>query len=591
MSDFVLLHNKRIPKSEKKNQLRLNKNWSLLVTKANYSEYNIGNNKIIIIGDYIGAIEEIFSTNDNEISKLRGHFYAIIVKESSIKIYNSFFSMLPVYYTADECIISSSLSLICEYTNTKPEIDKKYILENLLFNYGFFNRTLYKNITLLACHSFITLKNSKITITKHFDISNLFVLVPKGGKKIANQLSDLFIETVKDYFPEEEFDIAFTGGFDGRTLVSCASYHQQKFKTFSFGRPENDDVSIPNANANSLKIPYQYFDLGDIDYISSEYYKNALEYTTSGYMGNGFLYPHFLYSTKKISKNSNHLISGAAGSELFRALHSTGAVTSQALANVFKIQDDDELREILKNAKPLVVLNKNEFTKELNELIEEVIIYKKSLPQNISKNQQFYIFVFEEIFRKFFGQWICIQQKHLTVRTPFLDYNFVKKLLTTKYAGANNDFFTDNPLKRMKGQYLYTDIIKKTNRQIYNQTTGKGYRPIDVRDIKYIHNIILPFLKKKLLKKVTKTNLDNLGIISGIKANEEKLHLIINSEQSFFDTKMLNILLTNLSPYTPEKHRDTLLMSLSILYNLSNSNQPVSSKINSYEVFNSVNGL
>ncbi|WP_282088426.1 asparagine synthase-related protein [Aquimarina algiphila] len=589
MSDFILLHKELITKSEKKNLLKVNRDWSLLINKANYSEYNIGNNKIIIIGDYIGAIEEIFSINDNEISKLKGHFYAIIVKENSVKIYNSFFSMLPVYYTTDECMISSSLSFICEYANAKPEIDRKYILENLLFNYGFFNRTLYKNIKLLACHSFITLKNSKITIAKHFDISTLFVSVPKGGKKIANQLSDLFIKTVKNYFPEEEFNIAFTSGFDGRTLVSCATHHYKKFKTFSFGRPENDDVSIPLANAKTLKIPYQFFDLGDVDYTTSEYYKNALEYATSGYLGNGFLYPHFLYSTKKISENSNHLLSGAAGSELFRALHSTGAVTSQALANVFKIQNEEELREAIKNAEPLHVLNTSEFAKDLDELIDEIITYKKSLPQNISKNQQFYIFVFEEIFRKFFGQWVTVQQKHLTVRTPFLDYSFVKALLTTKYAGANNDFFTDNPLKRMKGQYLYTDIIKKTNTQIYKQTTGKGYRPIDVRDIRYIHNIIFPFLKKKILKKVTKTNFDNLGIISGIKANEEKLHLIINSEQSFFDTKILESFLKDLSPYTPEKHRDTLLMSLSILHNL--SSHSVSPKINTYEVYNSINGL
>ncbi|WP_108808441.1 asparagine synthase-related protein [Aquimarina spinulae] len=589
MSDFILLHKKQISKSEKKKLLRLTSNWYLLFTGTNYFEYNIGKFKVIVVGDYIGSVEEVFSVNDYEIAKLKGHFYAIVAKENAIKIYNSFFSMLPIYYTENDCIISSSLQLINEHLTTKPEIDKKFILENLLFNYGFFNRTLYKNINLLPCHSFITLKNDKITVTKHFDIASLFVPYPKGGKKTVDQLSNLFIETAKQYFPKEEFDIAFTSGFDGRTLVSCATYHHQKFKTFSFGKPENDDVSIPLANAKTLKIPYQYFDLGVTQYISSEYYQNALEYTTSGYLGNGLLYPHFLYSTKKVSENSKYLLSGAGGSELFRALHSAGAVTSETLTNVFKIQNEEELVESIKNAEPLRVLNTSAFAVELDELTQEIIEYKKSLPQDITRNQQFYIFVFEEIFRKFFGQWIALQQKYVSVRTPFLDYNFVKTLLTTKYGGANNDFFTDNPIKRMKGQYLYTDIIKKTNQQIYTQVTGKGYRPIDVRDPKYIHNIILPFLKKKLLKKVTKTNLDNLGIISGVKANEKELRLTINSDQLLFNSKRLNTMFTDLSPYTPEKYRDTLLMSLSILHNM--SNHSVSSKTNTYEVYNSINGL
>lgn len=589
MTDFIIIHKKVIPKTSKKESLKLTSDWFLFTDKSNYIEYNITNSRIIIIGDYIDSVEDFFIVTDNEIPKLRGHFYAIIVKGNCVKVYNSFFSMLPIYYCNDYCFISSSVRLIKDHITVDLDIDKKFILENLLFNYGFFNRTLYKNIHLLPCHSFLILRNNKTTVVKHFSIKDLYVPFPKKGAKVVNNLSDFFIETTKHYFPNQEFDIAFTSGFDGRTLVSCATHHHKNFKTFSFGRPENDDVSIPFTNAKALDISYQYFNLGSTQYLTEHYYKNAEEYCTSGYLGNGFIYPHFLFSTKEISHNTNYLLSGAAGSELFRALHNTGAVTSQALVDVFKSNNDIEIREALKNAKPLEAINRSEFSEELEELIEEIIVYKRALPNDISMNQRFYIFVFEEIFRKFFGQWITLQQQHLTVRTPFLDYKFVKELLSTSYAGANNDFLTDNPIKRMKGQYLYADIIKKTNTEIYLQKTGKGYRPIDVRDPRYIHHIILPFLKKKLLKKVSKTNLDNLGIISGILENKEHIHELIHSNQSLFDTDFLSESYMNLTPYTPEKERDTLLMSLSILYNI--AHRSISQKVNTYEIYNSIDGL
>ncbi len=584
MKDFIITHKSKVSKSSKETAIKLTNDWWFTCDRAHYNEHSLTGARIIIIGDYLGSVEAFFRVADNEIPKLRGHFYAIIVRDNAIKIYNSLFSMLPLYYCDSHCFISSSIQLIKQH-HKEVSINKKYILENLLFNYGFFNRTLYTHIQLVPCHHFMTLRNNKIKLSKHFSVQDLFVLFPEKGDKVIQEVSDLFIETSKHYFPDRPFSIAFTSGFDGRTLVSCASFHQKNFTTFSFGRPENDDVQIPLRNAEELQIPYTYFDLGDTAYTTKEYYKNAIEYTTTGYMGNGFLYPHFLFSTQQIATQSDVFISGAAGSELFRALHNPGAVTSQALVALFKYKDEQEIRQAIKQAKPLQALHMPAFENELEELIEELLTYKRNLPKELSPNQQFYIFVFEEIFRKFFGQWIATQRHYTAVRTPFLDYTFIKKLLATAYAGANNDFFTDNPIKRMKGQLIYADIIRKTNSTIYHQKTGKGYRPIDVRDPKYITNIILHFVRKRMQKKVQKTYLDNLGIISGIKASEKEVTTLIRSNHPLFNTPLLAELYHKLTPYTPEKERDTLLMSLSLLHNL--LSPPTNTKTLENELYNS----
>ena len=547
-----------------KHQLELTSLWSLNVSGDSYIEYNRDGVKIIIFGDCIGTKEELFEISSDRIPTLRGNFYAIVVQKESIKIYNSFLSVLPIYYTSDFEYISSSIEYILEQSDKKFEIDKKFILESLLFNYGFFNRTLYSGIELVPSNCFLELSNDKFAIRKHFETTSLFTQKPTKGFRVADQISDLFIETTKNYFPDSSFDIAFTSGFDGRTLVSCATHFDKSFNTFSFGKLENDDVAIPKSNAKALGIPYQYFDLENEEYLQEHYIKNATEYATLFPGGNGLIYSHFLYSTKQISKNSEYLLSGVIGSELFRALHITGAVTSQSLVDVFTSTTAEEIRDKISNAKPLQAINKKDFEVELDELIDELIQYKQSIPDHLTENQQFYIFVFEEIFRKFFGQWIYIQMKYIKVRTPFLDYTFIKELLKTQYAGANNDFFTENPFKRMKGQYIYADIIKKTNKNIYYQKTGKGYRPKDIRETLYGFNIIMPFIKKKLKRKVKRVNLDNLGIVSG-SLEQRKIFKKNIKDTDWVNQQYLVDLLDHFSPYTNEKERDTLLMSISLI--------------------------
>ncbi|MFS4448975.1 hypothetical protein [Maribacter sp. 2307UL18-2] len=565
MNDFLIIHSTIESKYLSDNVIELADQWCIYTRNDVYSDFQNEEKRYLVFGDLIDSKELLFTTQDEDIPKLKGNFYIVVIDSERIKIYQSFFSLLPIYITNDKKLIGTSYHWIEQHAQGSLQIDKKFILENLLFNYGFFNRTKYKEIKLLPCNSFIKLQGQDATIQNHFEVINFYKNCKKA--KTANQLSNLFIGTTASYFPDEHFHIAFTSGFDGRTLVSCASYLQKNFSTFSFGRPANDDVTIPKNNAKSLSIPYEYFNLGTTEYIQEAYAKSANAFTTSGCLGNGFLYAHFPFSAKEISRKSNYLISGVCGSELFRALHTAGAVTSQALTDVFKINTKTELRVRLKNSKTLEVLNKQEFETELDELIEEVIAYKEGLPQNISLNQQFYVFVFEEIFRKFFGQWVMSQQQYLNVRTPFLDFDFVKALLESKYAGANNDFFTKNPLKRVKGQYIYADIIRKTNTTIYQQLTGKGYTPRDVRSPLHRLNIILPFIQKRLKRKVKKTYLDNLGIVSGVQHYRVVLQSLFH-KTPLFDDKELSNRLANLSDFTPEKERDTLLMSLAILYNL-----------------------
>ena len=70
---------------------------------------------------------------------------------------------------------------------------------------------------------------------------------------------------------------------------------------------------------------------------------------------------------------------------------------------------------------------------------------------DLSKNQQFYVIVYEEIFRKYFGSEMVNQFRYIKNRTPFLDIDFLRSIFKTKLAGIHSDLFERNPMKRYKG--------------------------------------------------------------------------------------------------------------------------------------------
>jgi asparagine synthase (glutamine-hydrolysing) len=535
--------------------IQLNDDWIFFSSKEIFV-IKSGRYNYIIIGDCIN--KQDIRPENIDISKLKGNFYLISWIDNRINIWSSMFNILPVYYTDDFNAISNNIQRLFNIVSDKT-IDKTFILENLLFNYGFFNRTIIKEIKLLNSNSYFEINNSGCIIKKHINIGEFFSSTIISIKKSKKYLSDLFIETILEYFPEEDYSISFTSGLDGRTIVSCSTYYNMNFFTGSFGKIGNSDVEIPRKNALSLKIPYHFFPL-DENYSKYQYpvYADLIIKDLPGY--NGLLYPHFKAFSRENSQNYNYLLSGFFGSELFRAMHITGAVTSASLVNLFNTNAKD-FNRVIWESPVLNLLNIDEFKDEIDLLSNDLIDYFNKIPEHLTKNQKFYFFVFEEILRKFFGSQIYFQMQDITIRTPFIDFNFIKEILKTEFAGANNDFYTENVLKRFKGQLLYSEIIRKTNKSIYKQKTGKGYPPSALIEPFGVIAILYPYLRKKISRKINPQNLDNLGIISGFKYYCENNQSIINRD--LFSHKVeekIKHFFSNMS----EKERDLILHITSI---------------------------
>ncbi|RLD76806.1 MAG: hypothetical protein DRJ10_12980 [Bacteroidetes bacterium] len=500
-----------------------------------------------------------------KIRDLSGFFYLITLstQNNEISVYNSLFSILPLFYykQSNRLIIASNTAFIKNSTDTKLTVDKKYILEKLLFNYGFLNNTIYKEIKLVPSNSFMHIGQNKLSFTKHTDIRDFFVNNHISSKKTIQYLADLFIDQTIKYFPSEKSSIAFTGGFDGRTIISVAKNASIDFSAYSFGAKNNDDVSIPLAQSELLGIDFKPFFLEDKKY-TDDFLQVGKELIGLSSGMSSFLYTHFLYSTKELSEDTGVLLTGYFGSELNRSLNVAGAVTSRKLIDLFLLNDQAWSERIFVTPR-LNFLNRGLYKNELQELVDDVLEYKKELNYDMTLNQKFYVYIFEETFRKMFGSIIVAQMKYQKVRTPFLDFKYITELLKTSFAGVNNSFFTNNPIKRFKGQRLYAEIIKKTSPEVLKLKTGKGYAPNDLISFKGKYNILAPFFSKRIKRVISKPNLDNLLLLSNIFNNRQ--YFINNLNQTeLYNNDLIKYKLSEFNGLINEVERDMIITSITL---------------------------
>lgn len=439
---------------------------------------------IIVLGDLINGEKDTSfgdiarKISSNTIYEFGGFFYVLFIDNNTgnISIYNSIFGILPIYYFLKEntVLVSSSMEKIKDFTGKRFEIEKQYLLERLLFNYGFAGRTYYKDIRLVpANHSFIV--DSKLDIAKIFDVTDLFTSNPTKGKYALQDAAQSLIHHSKKYFPDDRFAISFTGGFDGRTLLSTAKHYHKNFFSYSFGTKLSDDLTLPMEQSKQLNIEFMPIYLED-DYVFNDSLNcgRDLIMLAEGYAA--FARAHYVFAAKLLAAKIHYIITGNFGSELLRALHNPGVVLSKELIDIFSSDKEKEISSIVNQSAKLQFVHKNSFKPEIESLTQELIEYKVRV-KNFTKNEAFYNFVLCEVFRKYFGPEIVMQSNFLVNRSPFLDYNFIKELFKTYYAGVYSEYFTHNPVKRYKGQLLYAEIIKKTSPALLNFKTIRGYSP------------------------------------------------------------------------------------------------------------------
>lgn len=427
-------------------------------------------------------------------------FYFLIVYYNSEKgwiISSGMFSILPVYHsqTNGKLIVSSSLSLIRKELKLTP--DHQYFTEKALFNYPLFDRTPFNEVKVLSANSLLSIGKNEIKIGKHTRIEDYFTNSPQPWKSSLENMSDLFISCAKRFLSSEYFVATLTGGFDGRVITGLALSEKKQFGTYSYGSKGDDDVKLPEEISKKINVRYKPLIL-DKEFASQKYWEHAQRFVKeSGGLGN-FSRAHYSYALDSVLKDTNFLLTGNFGSEILRAMKTPGVMVSESGFDMFGA-DMVSFKEKLRANKALNYLDPELVTRTIATIEAEIETYLNSLPKELSVNQKFYVFVFEEVFRKYFGPEICVQRKKLNNRSPFLCFQFISELLRTEFAGANSEFREANPINRYHGQVLYAHILKKTYPALNDIYLDRGYKPKDFLNTLGMARIVTGQLKRKYL--------------------------------------------------------------------------------------------
>lgn len=450
-------------------------------------------------------LQSIFNKNIYEnIKYLRGNFYLIILNriDNSISCINSLFSLLPIYYCKndDKLIVSSSIREIKKHFPLNYTVNSKFLIEKALFNFAFKNETIYKEISLLPSNHYLK-KGFDLKIIKHTSIQDYFTDDPDNKEKSLDYLSELFLAKLNDYFPSEHFYITLTGGFDSRTIVAAALNESLSFSTFSYGTDGTLDLVIPKLISDKMIFEHSTYTL-DSKYAADYYLKYLEELIVNTDCNTSISRTHYAFIADDISKKTNYILSGNFGSDLLRTTRQGGVITSDFLLKSLEIDDNDLLRKEMNEYPALNFINKEFVKPELEEIFHDVLAFKDYVSNLKDKNKRYYVYEFEEIYRKYFGPEYIIQNHYgITNRSPFLDFEFVTELLKTKYAGINSRYRESNPLFRYKGQVLYAKILQKLKSPLYNFPLDKGYKPSDFFSVMGKVNIAINYIKKRIENK------------------------------------------------------------------------------------------
>lgn len=476
-------------------------------------EISLSNGKALFIGDpvfHINSVQDIKNYLEKGdigkvIKNVEGFFFIVLFCEAEKKliISNSIFSILPVFFRSlgGTLFVTSSFDMLVSQTkNFHYTADKQYYLEKAIFNYALFDRTPMMEIKTLPSNSFIEYSEKGYSIKKHTNISDYFVSEPIQWRRSLDKLSILFIENAKAFLPDEEFTATLTGGFDGRTVVSLALSQNREFNTYSYGSEGDPDVTIPATISASIKKPYKPVILNN-EYAEKNFWYNAGQFLGKSFGSGNISRAHYNYALETRLNNTRYLLTGNFGSEILRSMKMPGVMTSDPLFNIFENTNLNTFRKNLINYPGLKYLNADLINNSLEPLIEEISQYLKKLPDGLTPNQRFYIYMFEEIFRKYFGPEIIVQRNYLHNRSPFLSFTFIEEVLKTELAGASSSFLENNPLKRYHGQVLYSHILKRTYPGLLNQPLDRGYCPRDFITIQGPLKIALGHFKRNYLTK------------------------------------------------------------------------------------------
>lgn len=430
-------------------------------------------------------------------------------KKSGITLLvNDRLGYLPLYYfeTDHYFLFASKLdALLGHKLSPNIDFDNVTIAEHLLFNYPLSDATFIKGVRTLSNAVKIEFKDNCIHKETYWTFSDLISTDQKGG----GEGFELFDEGLRDSIHKiidttgRSLNMSLTGGWDSRVVLSYLLPEKKDFlNLYSFGAKTSDDIQAPIQISEKENLNFTPYVLHD-HYIQNHFFRNAEDtISLSGGLRN-LKRAHYLYTIKKISKNSPHLLSGIFGDEVFKmAEASGGAVISKN--TVALLESDFDIPATMNSLKESVIFDMLHDDKSylLNVLEKRLLELKESFDKYNSITEKYYAFRFEVNLRKYFGHEVSSYNDFVQCTSPFIDIDFLEKFVQTEYFNVQQEFNSNSLFLKRKSSMLYHDIIQKNYAPLLKYPSSRGYAIKDVNSLTGNMNILYQIFSKRFRKPV-----------------------------------------------------------------------------------------
>ncbi|MEW5845870.1 MAG: hypothetical protein AB1777_06340 [Bacteroidota bacterium] len=457
-----------------------------------------------------------------------GVFIMLNKKDNTLIVKNDIYGIYPFYiYNNNENIfLSNNFNYLVELAN-ELTIDNLSIIDILLYNYPLKNRTIFKEISRIRAFSTITLKDSKVHLKQDGLIDKIFTKKSKRNK-IDKSIFAINNVLIHDQSPNIENQLALTGGFDSKILLSSLLSLDINFSAFTWGSKNSADYVSAEETCKILELKHKNIEQNSLNNYPIEYLKRLLDYQPNFPVADTLL--NYILVNDYL-KPSN-IFTGIMGGELI-----VGPIIKAELIltrNAYFLLSSNDINEY-----KLKVLSDS----KINSIIKDSILEEKidlyynlleeySFKKDTPKNSNVIKFLLIEAYPKFFGTVLNIFLNKHNLITPLVNLDHLKYLLNSKYSFTRKKTFCNNPLihfssRRFYAKYVklvYPKVLKTPMDRRYNLGHFKNFLTMIIPSISYIER---HFLKNKQIKSMEKEYINKLVNYTQEIINDSPLNNIV----------------------------------------------------------------
>jgi asparagine synthase (glutamine-hydrolysing) len=354
---------------------------------------------------------DMYGKDSNFVTSLNGMFHGLIADRARgvISLFNDRYGMHRLCYheSSDRFYFASEAKAILAVCPELRVGDPRGIGEFVSCSCVLENRTIFKNIHVLPAASNWTFRNGHCeSKSTYFTPSEWESQELLSEQAYYEELRSTLLRRLPYYFTgSQRLGIAMTGGLDTRVILACHPPSPGSLPSYTFGSMFRDsqDVRIGREIAGILKQPHSVIEVGN-EFLRE--FANYAERTINLTEGTVDVYrASDLYVSTKVREIAPAKIVGTYGSEIVRQL------------------------VMFKPAEPAAGLFHPEFLSEVQTGRETYRALRTQHPVTFAAFNQ----------SPWYHQGIlAIEQSQLTIRSPFMDNEFVRAVYRAPQQSTSN---------------------------------------------------------------------------------------------------------------------------------------------------------